>query len=103
GNPLAQTTSGKLQIAETLLQQGLLNPTQYFEIIETGNLESQLQAEENQLTLIKEENDALMRGEVPQVLWSDAHQLHIPEHLSILSNLDARKDPKIIQAVQQHV
>lgn len=103
GNPLAQTTSGKLQIAETLMQQQQITPAQYFEIIETGNLESQLQAEENQLHLIKEENDALMRGEVPPVLWSDAHQLHIPEHIAILSNLDARKDPKIIQAVQKHV
>lgn len=103
GNPLAQTTSGRLQIAETLMQQGLLTAQQYFQVIETGNLEGELQAQENQLHLIKEENEALMRGEVPPVIWADNHQLHIPEHMAVLSNLDARKDPKVIQAVQAHV
>lgn len=103
GNPLAQTTSGKLQIAETLMQNGKISAEQYFEIIETGNLEAQLEAQQSQLHLIKEENEALMRGEPVQALWADAHQLHMAEHLAILSNLDARKDPKIIQAVQAHV
>jgi hypothetical protein len=103
GNPLAQTTSGRLQIAETLLQQGLLTAQQYFQVIETGNLEGELQAQENQLHLIKEENEAMMRGEVPSVIWADNHALHIPEHMSVLSNLEARKDPKVIQAVQAHV
>jgi hypothetical protein len=37
GNPLAQTTSGRLQIAETLMQNGLLTAQQYFQVIETGN------------------------------------------------------------------
>jgi hypothetical protein len=44
-----------------------------------------------------------MRGEVPPVIWADNHALHIPEHMAVLSNLDARKDPKVIQAVQAHV
>src|ERR1043166_1736965 len=103
GNPLAQTTSGKLQIAETLMQNGKISAEQYFEIIETGNLEAQFEAQQNQLQLIKEENEEMQRGRVPQALWADAHQLHIAEHLAILSNLDARKDPKIIKAVQAHV
>lgn len=103
GNPLAQTTSGKLQIAETLMQNGKISAEQYFEIIETGNLEAQLEAQNNQLNLIKEENEQLMNGQVPPVIWADAHPLHIAEHMAILSNLEARKDPKVIKAVQAHV
>lgn len=103
GNPYSQTTSGKLQMAQTLLQSGKITPDQYFEVVETGNIEPVMQAEESQNLLITEENESLMRGEIVQPLKFDNHPLHILEHLSKLSNMDARDNPKVIQAIQSHV
>lgn len=104
GNALSQTTSGRMQIAETLMQNKMVNtPQEYLEVMETGNLEPVIESEESQLHLIKEENEMLARGEVPPVLWSDNHVLHIPEHLAELANLDARKDVNRINATRQHV
>jgi hypothetical protein len=103
GNPLAQTTSGRMQIAETLLQNQMIGKKEYLQVIETGSLEPAFEHEEAQMHLIKEENEALYRGEVPTALWADNHELHIAEHLSLLSNLDARKNDKIVNAVRQHV
>jgi hypothetical protein len=103
GNSLAQTTAGKAQIASEWLKNGLIKTKQeYIEVLETGNLDPMLEAQESQLRLIKEENEALLRGEDVQAIWADDHALHIPEHISTLSSLDARKDPKVINAVQKH-
>jgi hypothetical protein len=39
GNPLSRTTEGKLEIANNLMQQGLIkDPREYFMVLETGSL-----------------------------------------------------------------
>ncbi len=103
GNPYSQTTSGRLQMAQTLLQAGKITPDQYFEVMETGSIEPALQAEESQTLLITEENEALMDGDMVQPLKFDNHPLHILEHLSKLSNMEARNNPEVIKAIQNHV
>jgi hypothetical protein len=103
GNPLAQTTSGRMQIAETLMQNHMIDAKQYLGVIETGSLEPAYEHAEAQMHLIKEENEALYRGEPVTALWADDHQTHIAEHLSLLSNLDARRNDKIVNAVREHV
>lgn len=104
GNPLAQTISGRMQIAEWYKDMGLIKtPGDLEQVLDTGSLEAATESIESEMHLIKEENEALMRGEVPTVLWADVHGLHIPEHLAKLANLEARKNPKVIQAFQQHI
>lgn len=104
GNPLAQTISGRMQIAEWYKDMGLLKtPGDMEQVLETGSLEPATEAIESEMHLIKEENEALMRGEVPEVLWADVHTLHIPEHLAKIANLEARSNPKVIQAFQAHI
>jgi hypothetical protein len=103
GNPLAQTTSGRMQIAETLMQNQMIDKKEYLQVIETGSLEPAFEHQEAEMHLIKEENEALYRGEPVKALWSDNHQQHIAEHLSLLSNLDARRNDKIVNAVREHV
>lgn len=103
GNPLAQTTSGRMQIAESFIQQGMIKtPQEYQEVMEMGSLDPVFESQEAELHLIKEENEALMRGEEVSVLWCDNHALHFPEHIAKLSSLDARKNPKVIQAIKNH-
>lgn len=104
GNPLAQTISGRMQIAEWYKDMGLLKtPGDMEQVLETGSLEPATEAIESEMHLIKEENEALMRGEDVPVLWADVHTLHFPEHLAKIANLEARKNPKVLQAFKKHL
>lgn len=103
GNPLAQTTSGRLQIAETLLQNKLVDAQQYLAVIETGNLEELTQAASSQLQLIKEENEAMSSGQTPLVLILDNHALHISEHTAPLASLETRNNPVAVKAFLAHI
>lgn len=104
GNPLAQTTSGRMQIADTFLERGMVRtPAEYVEVLETGNLESLLEAEVSQIHLIREECERLSKGEKVVANIYDNHPLHILEKMAILSNLDARNNVQVIQAVQDNV
>lgn len=103
GNPLTQTTAGRLQIADTLFEKQKLNAQEYLNIIETGNLESQLEAENAEIILIKSENERLIKGEKFQCIIYDNHVLHMPEHMSVLASEEARNNPEVIQATMFHV
>lgn len=105
GNPLAQTTSGRIAMANSFLAQPgfITTPKQYIEVIETGNLEPLLEADESQMHLIKEQNEKLRQGQMVPVSIYDNHPLMILEAMSILSNLDTRGNAKVIQTVQQFV
>jgi hypothetical protein len=104
GNPLAQTTAGKLQIAQDLLQNGMVkDPSQYLSIIETGSIELLTESDSSQILLIKEENEALLDGKQVRAIYTDNHPVHILEHASILSNLDARANPAVVQNTLAHI
>lgn len=105
GNPLAQTTSGRIAMANSFLQQPgfITTPKEYIEVVETGNLEPLLEADEAQMHLIKEQNEKLRNGEMVPASIYDNHPLMILEAMTILSNLDTRGNVKVIQAVQQFV
>lgn len=104
GNPLAQTISGRMQIAEWYKDMGLLKtPADMEQVLETGSLEPATEAIESEMHLIKEENEALLRGEQVPVLWADVHTLHFPEHLAKIANLEARNNPKVLQAFKNHL
>ncbi len=104
GNPLAQTTSGRMQIADTFLERGLIkNPQEYIEVLETGDLEPLLEADEAQLHLIREQMERLRNGEKVIASKYDNHPMFILEGMSVLSNMDAREDAKVIMAVQDFV
>lgn len=104
GNPLAQTTSGRLQIADTFLERGLIKtPQEYIEVLDTGDLEPLLEADEAQLHLIREQMERLRNGEKVIASKYDNHPMFIMEGMSVLSNMDARENVKVIQAVQDFV
>jgi hypothetical protein len=104
GNPLAQTISGRMQIAEWYKDMGLLKtPGDMEQVLETGSLEPATEAIESEMHLIKEENESLLRGEKVPVLWADVHTLHFPEHLAKIANLEARKNPQVLAAFKDHL
>lgn len=107
GNALSQTVAGRISIAQDLLTNKLITtPQEYLEVQETGNLEPLLDAPNAELLLIKNENELLSQGDPQgQVLATmyDDHALHFKEHKSIQSSVEARNNPKLMQALLKHM
>jgi hypothetical protein len=104
GNPLTQTSAGKMQMIEMLLQyQVLKDPRKIDDFLRTGNWEALTEDNFKESMLIKEENERLGRGEVPPVIISDKHPAHIVEHLTVLHGMDARTNPAVVKATLEHV
>jgi hypothetical protein len=104
GNPLSRTTAGRVQMAEQMLQMGIIaNPKQYFEVLNTGSLEVMYESDMNTMLLIKDENERMMEGEQVLADMLDEHSIHIMEHRSVMANPDLRRDPALRQSVQAHI
>jgi hypothetical protein len=93
GNPLTQTLAGRIQMAQDLLQAGLLNKEEYMTVFQTGQLEPLYEFEKAELLRIREENEALQAGKSVKAMTTDNHPLDIKEHLIILSSPETRKNP----------
>jgi hypothetical protein len=104
GNPLAHTTAGKLEMANNLVQQGLIkSPEEYIQVMKTGNLDTMLQGEMSQLTNIDLENERLRDGKIAKAVFLDNHILHIKEHSTVINTPEARENPTLIQNVAAHI
>ncbi len=104
GNPLSRTIAGRVQMAEQLLQmKAIKDPTQYFQVLNTGRLDSMYQGDMSELLLIQSENERLMDGESPLVSPMDSHKSHILEHRSVLADPELRKDTILIKNTLDHI
>lgn len=104
GNPLSRTIAGRVQMAEQLLQMQLIkNPQQYFQVMNTGRLDTMMEGEQNELLLIKAENERLMDGQEVMASALDAHRMHILEHKTVLADPDLRKDNELVGKVMDHI
>lgn len=104
GNPLSRTIAGRVQMAEQMLQMNLIkSPQQYFQVMNTGRLDSMFEGELSELMLIKSENERMTEGDDVQATALDAHRLHIMEHKSVLADPDLRKDPVLTEKVFNHI
>jgi len=107
GNPLANSTAGRVQIAEQLMQMKPeeFSIEQYMNVISTGKLENMTESLSNEYTLIKLENEKLVEGEQGEVMAiaTDDHQLHIKEHKYVLNDPDLRKDNELVKKVLNHI
>ena len=104
GNPLSRTIAGRVQMAEQMLQMNLIKtPQQYFQVMNSGRLDSMFEGEMSELMLVKSENERLMEGEDVDASALDAHRMHIMEHKSVLSDPDLRRDPTLTEKVFTHI
>lgn len=104
GNPLARTTAGRVEMAEQMLQMGVIKtPEQYFSVINTGQLDVMTEDTQSQLFLVKGENERFVNGEPVIALLTDDHMLHIKEHASVLADPELRFEAEIVQAVTAHI
>lgn len=107
GNPLSRTTAGRVQMASELLQYGKdgnqITPDQYITLINTGKLDVMTEDIVHEQFSLRDENEALMNGEIPFVTFMDDHRKHILFHKAVLSDPALRKDPDLVQRVRIHV
>lgn len=84
-NALSKTVAGRLALADTMLERQLVSsPQEYLQVVETGNVEPLFSGPTKELTLIKSENEMMMRGQTPSVALWDNDQTHIREHKCLL-------------------
>jgi hypothetical protein len=106
GNALSNTTAGKVQMAEQMLQMygDKLSPEQYISVMETGRLESLTEGISGQVELIKSENESLADGKTKVVaIATDNHSLHIKEHSNVLADPQLRLDEVLSERVLGHI
>jgi hypothetical protein len=101
---LTKTTAGKVEVANQLLNTGLITtPEQYLQVVETGTLEPLVEHDQAQLMLIREENEILSDGGQVMAIMTDKHDLHILEHSTVLSSPVVRQNPQVVQAALAHI
>jgi hypothetical protein len=104
GNPLAKTTAGRVQMAEQLLQMGMIqNPKQYLQIINTGDIEDMFEGDFKELMNIKRENEFMMEGKPVFAIYLDNHKEHILEHKTLLSDPELRQNKQLVENVMNHI
>ena len=104
GNPLAQTTAGRAEMASNLLQMGIIKtPEAYFSVLNTGRLDPIVQGEHDELLLITAENERLVDEEEIIAVDTDNHALHIREHKTVLADPEARFDAELVARTLAHI
>jgi len=104
GNPLAKTTAGRVQMAEQMLQMGLIRtPEQYITVMNTGKLEAMTDGVDKQLLLTKAENEKMLQGETVVAVATEKHSIHIKEHSDVLADPDLKNDPELVKRIQTHI
>jgi len=104
GNPLSKTVSGRLSIAQDLLQNQIITTAaEYLMVLETGSLEPMIQGPTSVLLNLASENELLLDGEQVPVLFTDEHILHIQEHTALASDPQIRMDPERFGMLAQHI
>lgn len=107
GNALATTTAGRVQMAEQMMQMGVIKtPEEYISVINTGKLETMTEGQSKQLLLVRAENERLVEGDpniIVRAVLTDAHNLHIREHSNVLADPDLRNDPELVQRTLNHI
>lgn len=104
GNPLSRTIAGRVQMAEQMMQMGIIkDPTHYFQVLNTGRLDLMFEGDISQQLLVRRENEWLADGQDPIVAPTDLHAFHIQEHRSVLDDPDIRMNPEITRIVMDHM
>lgn len=103
-NPLSQTVSGRMTMAQDLLKNGLVkNAQQYIMVMSTGRLEPLIEGEQALLLSLRQENEALQNGQQVPVIAIERHDQHINAHYELIASPSAKMDPNLVQNVLAHI
>lgn len=103
-NPLMNTVGGRADVAEKMLQSGLIKtPQEYFMVLEGAPPEIMYADDLSQDDLIHRENEALLDGRPVLTLKTDDHARHINKHAALLNDPDIRANSPRVQAILEHM
>jgi hypothetical protein len=104
GNPLEQSVPGKLELLNTYRQAGAITSADHVQqVVETGRIEPATQSTRNEMQLIAQEQEQLMKGEIPIVHAYQNHVKHCVEHKCVLDSEEALRRPDVVMSTQAHV
>lgn len=104
GNALTKTAAGKIELANNLLNSGLIKtPEQYIAVFTTGNLDPLYEHQNSQLMLIRQENEWLADGKTTHAFITDDHPNHVLEHACVANSPEARENRLVLDALFAHI
>lgn len=102
-NPLMQTTAGRLEISDKLMQMPKELWPKYTSVLEGRPLTDVYKNELSQEDLIENENEDLIAGKQVFVLATDDHAAHIREHATPLNDPSVRRNSQVINGILAHM
>lgn len=102
-NPLMQTTGGRLEVAQQLLQIPKEQWPDWVSILEGRPLTEITEEALSENDLIHDENEDLLAGETVVVMVTDDHPRHIARHAALLNNPKMRVNNPNVKAVTDHI
>lgn len=102
-NPMEATPQGRWALVELFQKNNWLkSPEDAVTVLGTGRLEPVIDPLLDENLLIKSENDALRRGEVPPVYVTQNNILHMRQHMCVTMSPSALEDEKLLSAWGAH-
>lgn len=107
-NPLLNTTAGKVNLADQLLQNGMLpqgeaGAMKYIQVMNQGKLEPETQALQATYMAIQTDKELLLAGKMPMIQLSDNHPLMMQEVNVLNYNPIIRGNPDLGNLVRQYI
>ena len=107
-NPLLNTTAGKVNLADQLLQNGMLpqgeaGAMKYIQVMNEGKLEPETQYLQSEYMAIQTDKEQLLAGKMPMIQLTDNHPLRMQEVNCLNNNPIIRGNPQLGNLVRQYI
>lgn len=103
-NAFSDSVSGRVEIANALLQSQLIsNPQDYLQILEHGELSAMTDEQITEDDLIQSENEEMRNGSAVQAIFLDDHVAHISKHKMLINNPIIRRQGQVVEIVLAHI
>lgn len=107
-NPLLNTTAGKINLADQLLQNGMLpqgeaGAMKYIQVMNQGTLEPETQYLQSEYMAIQQDKEDLLAGKLPMIQMTDNHPLRMQEVNTLNNNPLIRQNPNLGNLVRQYI
>jgi hypothetical protein len=99
-NPVANTPAGRIEIAMELLKMGVIKPEQFFDVMNTGNLDVATKSDEMLLDYVASVKERLLDGQKVIPVPGINHQLFVQEIQSLLFDIDLTSNPENAEIVR---
>lgn len=103
-NAMTQSLAGRWELMQQFMQyQVITDPSVLANFLRTGEIESATEDQFQDSILIRDENEAMLKGEIPPVVMTDNHPGHILKHKEMFSDQEVRGNPQLMQNILTHI